>query len=107
MKGALAAVLLLALTLAPAAGSAIPGTNGRIAYRHAGQLWTSSPDGGSARGLVALPPGGSGLSWAPDGVRLAFGEYVDDGGALSESIFSVNDADGAVAIPLTHPGQHV
>jgi dipeptidyl aminopeptidase/acylaminoacyl peptidase len=64
---------------APAASpvlAAFPGSDGRIAYDLASNIWTVMPDGA---GAVQLTWGHNSLNprWSPDGTRLAFNRYND------------------------------
>jgi dipeptidyl aminopeptidase/acylaminoacyl peptidase len=71
----LSIVMLSALCLVGASGShaSFPGTNGRLAYFYAAEVWTLAADGSAARSL------GAGLSpaWSPNGRLLAFDVLVD------------------------------
>src|ERR1039457_7570944 len=76
------AAILAAVAFAAAAptaapvSAAFPGTNGRIAYDLASNIWTIQPNGS---GAVQLMIGHNSLNprWSPDGSRIAFNRYND------------------------------
>lgn len=71
-----AGALVAATVLAPGvANAAYPGSQGRIAFVRAGNIFSIEPDGS---GLLRLTASGhdSGPRWSPDGTHIA---YLDDG----------------------------
>lgn len=88
------AALTLAIAAATCTAGAFPGTNGKLAYIKAGQVWTVNPDGSGAK---RLDPSGVGSAenpvWSADGTQIAFvsryGEIV------------VANADGSGAKAIT------
>jgi Tol biopolymer transport system component len=68
------AVAIVAAGLAVAgAVHAFPGTNGRLAYFYANEIWVMNADGTGTRSLGA----GLSPSWSPNGRRLVFDAVVD------------------------------
>ena len=67
------AISVAALACAAAASGSFPGTNGRLAYFYAAEIWTLGADGTAARSL------GAGLSpaWSPNGRSIAFDTLVE------------------------------
>jgi Tol biopolymer transport system component len=80
--------------------------NGPIAYVANGEVWTIEADGSAASRIPFDVPGGvGGLSWSPDGVRIAIDvTYYPAEGAPKggfQDIFVAN-ADGSGAVQLTY-----
>ena len=69
-----AAVAVVAAGLVFVGGAAaFPGSNGRLAYFYASEIWVMNADGTNARSLGA----GLSPSWSPNGRELAFDAVVD------------------------------
>lgn len=107
-------VLVVAAALAlgvlpPSPGAAVaPGANGRIACEGGRpdadgvmrpQVYTINPDGTDERILTDLPTRDGDPSWSPDGTKIAFESFRDDG---SEAY--VMNADGTGVTRLTFNG---
>jgi Tol biopolymer transport system component len=84
--------------LAPPAGAAFPGGNGRIAYSTGGQIHTIEPDGSDDQPLAA----GFDPTWSPAGDRIAYWK------ATTPTDFDiwVMDADGSDNHQLTTATTH-
>jgi Tol biopolymer transport system component len=76
--------------------------NGRIAYVSNGQLLTITPDGGDAHRIGVADRVG-GVSWSPDGRRLAFDLADGEEGFCGCDLFVAN-ADGSDVVRLTSDG---
>jgi Tol biopolymer transport system component len=77
-------------------------SNGAIAYSMDGELWTIEPDGTGAR-RIDVEAGVGGISWAPDGRRLAFDLANGGEGSCRCDVFTAN-ADGSDVVRLTNDG---
>lgn len=75
MKRTIPLVISLVLglsALAPPAGAAFPGRNGRIAYARDGKVHVMRPDGSGEHRLSLGPGNKSQPSWSPSGNRLVY-----------------------------------
>lgn len=107
MVGILALSLASPLMLAPAsAGAVVPGANGEIACEGGRgnpmnpEVYAVAPDGsGEERVLTDNPVRDGDPSWSPDGTRIAFESYRDDGSELY-----VMNWDGTGVTRLTFNG---
>jgi Tol biopolymer transport system component len=105
----LVASVLPALVLqAPPAGAVAPGANGRLACEGGRpdadgvmrpQVYTINPDGTDERILTDLPTRDGDPSWSPDGTKIAFESFRDDGSEVY-----VMNADGTGVTRLTFNG---
>jgi Tol biopolymer transport system component len=68
-----AAVALAVAGVIAGAAAAFPGSNGRLAFFYANEIWVMDADGSNARSLGA----GLSPSWSPNGRRLAFDAVVN------------------------------
>lgn len=106
---AVVAVALLPLTLQVAPSEAVaPGANGRIACEGkrpgsdgvvATQVYTINPDGTGEEILTDLPTRDGDPAWSPDGTKITFESFRDDG---SEAY--IMNADGTGVTRLTFNG---
>jgi hypothetical protein len=87
----LLAALILGVVPATVFGT-MPGSNGRIAFKHDSRIWTVNPDGTDERLVSETPSYQGGYDWSPDGAKLAFG---------SSEIYVVN-ADGSSLTNITN-----
>lgn len=70
---AVLAALLAALVLAPGrAGAAFPGSNGKIAFYSQGDVWSTSPGGGTPTRLTSNVNTEGDPAVSPDGSRIAY-----------------------------------
>lgn len=80
--------------------------NGDIAFVSDGTAWMVKPDGSAPRKLTIDVPGFvGGISWSPDGARIAFDVNVyPEEGAPKGGYFDIYaaNADGSDAVRLTH-----
>jgi dipeptidyl aminopeptidase/acylaminoacyl peptidase len=65
-------LLVMLAAVARPAEAAFPGTNGKIAYAHAGDIWTIDPDGTGATQITNGSAQDSSPAWSPDGKQVAF-----------------------------------
>ncbi len=86
-----------ALIFPTAAMATFPGTNGRIAFIRAGNVWVMNPDG---TGQIRLTTGGVSADprWSADGRKIAFSK----GDALTSADIWVMNADGSGSYQVTH-----
>jgi hypothetical protein len=86
------------------ADAAFPGGNGKIAYSHAGDIWTVNPDGAGAVQITTHPARDLSPAWSPDGKRIAFlSTRADPNPATCSSCIweiEVMDADGTDVHPV-------
>src|SRR4051794_21800944 len=69
------------LTAGPDDGQPTWGTNGRIAFVRAGDLWTMNPDGSGQTQLTSGPGNDVEPNWSPDGQKIVFSSNRDEPGA--------------------------
>lgn len=75
MKKALLLFLSLALgliALAPPAGAAFPGRNGRLTFTSWSRVWTTRADGSDMTEILQRRRRPIGPQWSPDGTRIAY-----------------------------------
>jgi imidazolonepropionase-like amidohydrolase len=95
---ALAAVsLLLALAEPPAADSAFPGNNGKIAFSRLGDIFVMDADGSNKTNLTNNPAADSLPNWSADGTKIVFHSSRDG----NNQIYSMN-SDGTGQTRLTN-----
>ena len=91
---AIAFVALTSCLVLPGQASATsPGTNGKIAFTRAGDLWTMDPDGSNESSLI---PGGQEPAWSHPGTKLAY--------SCDITSICVANADGSSATAIG--GEH-
>src|SRR5215213_6475140 len=82
---------LAVMAAAPAAHATFPGTNGKIAFVRAGDIWTMDPDGSNQVNLTNDAGVQGSPAWSPDGNRIAF----DQAGASNTFTIWTMLADGS------------
>jgi WD40 repeat protein len=116
---------ILGLLLAIFAGAMVAGSggtqaaNGRIAFANLGDIFTVEPDGSDRQVLVEDVGEVNGLSWSPDGTRLAYWTADTSGGPSrliaidgdgSDPVTVASDVDpiGGLGVPVWSPdGKHL
>lgn len=72
-----------------------PAPNGNIGYSLSGDIWTANPDGSGAVRVTRTAEAERGVSFSPDGTRIAFVRTMQAGNRLTDDIFVVELATGA------------